>query len=40
VGDRAHLDVLRRDKSLAHGSIQTLDHPPCSLIIVLTAVSL
>jgi hypothetical protein len=40
VGDGAHLDVLRRDKSLAHGGIQTLDQPACSPITVLTALSL
>lgn len=40
MGDGAHLDILRQDKSLARGDIQTLDQPPCSLITVPTAVSL
>ena len=36
VHDGAHLDILKWEESLAHGSIQTLDQPPCSLITVLT----
>jgi hypothetical protein len=40
LGNGAHLDILRRDKSLAHGGLQTLEQAASSLITVLTALSL